>query len=73
MCLSEADVRRIFAVISGRFGKAAALVEIMDPMIVKCFREKSIEGSHAKFTPEPYVECNIAVRRCRMNKSIFNL
>ena len=40
MCLSEADVRRIFAVISGRFGKAAALVEIMDPMIVKCFREK---------------------------------
>ena len=50
MYLSEADVRRIFAVIAGRFSQAHVLVETMNPMIVKRFREKSIEGSHAKFT-----------------------
>ena len=50
MYLSEADVRRIFAVISKRFDKAAVLVEIMNPMVVRRFKERSIEGSHAKFT-----------------------
>lgn len=50
MYLSEADVKRIFAVIAGRFKKATVLVETMNPMIVKHFKEKSIEGSHAKFT-----------------------
>lgn len=50
MYLTEADVRRIFEVIAGRFGKATVLVEVMNPMIVKRFKEKSIEGSHAKFT-----------------------
>lgn len=50
MYLSETDVKRIFAVISGRFPQATVFVEIMNPMIVKRFREKSIEGSHAKFT-----------------------
>lgn len=50
MYLSEADVRQIFAVIAGRFARAEVFVEVMNPMIVKRFREKSIEGSHAKFT-----------------------
>ena len=50
MYLTEADVRQIFAVIAGRFEKAKVLVEIMNPMIVKRFKEKSIEGSGAKFT-----------------------
>lgn len=50
MYLSEADVQRIFTVIANRFDDATVLVEIMNPMIVKRFKEKSIEGSNAKFT-----------------------
>lgn len=50
MYLSEADIKRIFAVISGRFEKSTVFVETMNPMVVKRFKEKSIEGSHAKFT-----------------------
>ena len=50
MYLTEADVRRIFERIAGRFERATVFVETMNPMIVRCFREKSIEGSHAKFT-----------------------
>ena len=50
MYLSEADVQRIFAVISRRFEKATVLVEIMNPAVARRFREKSIEGSQAKFT-----------------------
>ena len=40
MYLSEADVKRIFAVISKRFPKAAVLVEIMNPAVAKRFKEK---------------------------------
>ena len=50
MYLSEADVQRIFRVISRRFEKATVFAETMNPMIVKRFREKSIEGSNAKFS-----------------------
>ncbi len=50
MYLSETDVRRIFAVIAKRFTQATVLVEIMNPTVVKRFREKSIEGSHARFS-----------------------
>ena len=50
MYLSEADVKRIFAVIAGRFPKATVLVETMSPMVVKHFKEKSIDASQAKFT-----------------------
>lgn len=50
MYLSEADVQQIFAVIANRFDDATVLVEIMNPMMVKRFKEKSIEGSNAKFT-----------------------
>lgn len=50
MYLSEADVQRIFAVISGCFERATVFVETMNPTVVKRFKEKSIEGSKAKFT-----------------------
>ena len=49
MYLSEADVRQIFAVISGRFQKATVFAETMNPMVVKRFKEKSIDASNAKF------------------------
>ncbi len=50
MYLTQADVQRIFAVIARRFSRATVLVETMNPMVVKRFKEKSIESSHAKFT-----------------------
>lgn len=50
MYLSETEVRQIFAVIRKRFAEASVLVETMSPFIVKHFKEKSIEGSRAKFT-----------------------
>ena len=49
MYLNTKDVQRIFAVISSRFKKATVFAETMNPMIVRRFKEKSIEGSHAKF------------------------
>ena len=50
MYLNAKDVQQIFAVISSRFSQATIFVETMNPMIVKRFKEKSIDGSHAKFT-----------------------
>lgn len=50
MYLSEADVKKIFDVISKRFEHATVLVEIMNPTVAKCVKERSIEGSKAKFT-----------------------
>ena len=50
MYLSESDVQRMFRGISRRFEKATVFVETMNPTIVKRFKEKSIEGSNAKFT-----------------------
>ena len=50
MYLTEGDVQRIFTVISGRFQRVTVLVETMNPVVAKHFKEKSIEGSHAKFT-----------------------
>ena len=50
MYLSEADVQRIFDVIALRFPRVTVLVEVMNPLVVRNFKEKSIEGSHAKFT-----------------------
>ena len=50
MYLAQAAVQRIFAVIAGRFPAATVFAETMNPMVVKRFKEKSIEGSKAKFT-----------------------
>lgn len=50
MYLTQADVQQIFAVIGKCFAKATVFVEIMNPSVVKHMKEKSIEGSNAKFT-----------------------
>ena len=50
MYLTQVDVQRIFAVIAGRFPAATVFTETMNPMVVKRSKEKSIEGSKAKFT-----------------------
>ena len=50
MYLSEPEVKRIFEVIAGRFDRATVFVETMNPVMAKHFKEKSIEGSHAKFS-----------------------
>ena len=50
MYLSESDVKAIFSVISKKFTHLTVFVEIMNPMVVKSFKEKSIEESNAKFT-----------------------
>lgn len=50
MYLSEADVQRIFAVIAKRFCQATVFVETMNPMVVKRFKEKSIDATKVKFT-----------------------
>ena len=50
MYLCEADVQKIFDRIAVRFLKATVFVETMNPMVVRRFKEKSIEGSNAKFT-----------------------
>lgn len=50
MYLTQEDVQRIFSVIAGRFEQAEVFVETMNPMVVKRFKEKSIEGSNAKFS-----------------------
>ena len=50
MYLSQADVQRIFDVIAACFESVTVFVETMNPTVVKSFKEKSIEGSNAKFT-----------------------
>ena len=50
MYLSEADVQRIFTVISNRFEKTTVFVETMNPTVVKHFKEKSIAATNARFT-----------------------
>ena len=50
MHLSQAGVQQIFRVIAARFPAVTVLMETMNPMVVKRFKEKSIEGSRAKFT-----------------------
>ena len=50
MYLSEADVRQMFAIISQTFETATVYIEVMSPFMVQHMKEKSIEGSRAKFT-----------------------
>ncbi|MCC8100874.1 MAG: class I SAM-dependent methyltransferase [Clostridiales bacterium] len=50
MYLTEPDVKQIFAIIASHFPNVTVFVETMIPFIVKAVKEKSIEGSHAKFT-----------------------
>lgn len=50
MYLSKADVKQIFTILAAHFPFATVFVETMTPIVVKTVKEKSIEGSHAKFT-----------------------
>ena len=44
------SVYQMFAIIGKSFQKATVMVETMSPFVVKHMKEKSIEGSNAKFT-----------------------
>lgn len=48
MYLSENDIKKMFSIID--FKNSTVMVEVMVPFVVKHIKEKSIEGSHAKFT-----------------------
>lgn len=50
MYLSGADVQQMFHIIDKKVEKATVLVEVMSPFSVNNIKEKSIEGSKAKFT-----------------------
>ena len=50
MYLCEKDIRKMFSVIEKSFQKVTIMVETMSPFVVKHMKEKSIEGSNAKFT-----------------------
>lgn len=50
MYLTQKDVQQIFEVIARRFDCTTVFVETMNPLMAKSFKEKSIEGSKAKFT-----------------------
>lgn len=49
MYLKEADILQMFSVIEKNFPKATVFIETMSPFFVKHIKEKSIEGSQAKF------------------------
>ena len=49
MYLTQEDVARIFERIAACFQNATVLVETMNPTVARRFKEKSIEGSRAKF------------------------
>ena len=50
MYLCEKDIRKMFFIIEKSFQKVTIMVETMSPFVVKHVKEKSIEGSNAKFT-----------------------
>lgn len=50
MYLCEKDIRKMFSIIEKSFKKVTVMVETMSPFVVKHVKEKSIEGSNAKFT-----------------------
>ena len=66
MYLLESDVKRIFDVIAARFDRATVLVETMNPMVVKRFKEKSIEASKAKFSWGALKTARRSPRCCRI-------
>ena len=50
MYLCEKDIRKLFSIVEKSFQKVTVMVETMSPFVVKHMKEKSIEGSNAKFT-----------------------
>lgn len=49
MYLCENDIKQIFSIIEKSFKTATVMMETMSPFFVKHIKEKSIEGSNAKF------------------------
>lgn len=49
MYLNQEDILQIFAIIEKKFVNATVMIETMSPFFVKHIKEKSIEGSNAKF------------------------
>ena len=50
MYLCEKEIRKIFSIIEKSFQEVTVMVETMSPFVVNHVKEKSIEGSNAKFT-----------------------
>lgn len=50
MYLTQIDIKKIFSIIEHTFSNVTIMVEVMSPFMVKHIKEKSIEGSRAKFT-----------------------
>ena len=50
MYLKEADVQQLFSILSKKFHSLTVFVEVMSPWVAGHVKEKSIEGSSAKFT-----------------------
>lgn len=50
MYLTQADVKQILSIIAANFPDAEVIMETMNPLVVKHFKEKSIEATTAKFT-----------------------
>ena len=50
MYLYEKDIKKMFSIIEKSFQEVTVMVETMSPFVVKHVKEKSIEGSNAKFT-----------------------
>ena len=50
MYLCEKDIRKMFFIIEKSFQEVTVMVETMSPFVVNHVKEKSIEGSNAKFT-----------------------
>ena len=50
MYLTEIDIKKIFSIIEHAFSNVTIMVEVMSPFMVNHIKDKSIEGSRAKFT-----------------------
>ena len=50
MYLCEKDIRKMFFIIEKSFQEVTVMVETMSPFVVNHVKEKSIDGSNAKFT-----------------------
>lgn len=72
MYLSERDVKQIFDIIDRTFKKVSVFVETMSPFVVNHIKEKSIEGSMAKFTwgVKNGIELNKVIPRFSSRKDV---
>lgn len=72
MYLSERDVKQIFDIIDRTFKKVSVFVETMSPFMVNHIKEKSIEGSMAKFTwgVKNGIELNKVIPRFSSRKDV---